>query len=176
MKKTRVIATIALIVMLPVMIYYPYHGLWWNLEMSFLDMGRWTRNSAWVHPDAEIAMTTRVVFFVLWLIPTILGMLGYLTGFWALLLFRQGVVFDPRIARRLFWMGVFIFSSSATALVAGAVSPMIRSWHNPEGPLPLRIWFSSGDFGLAFCGLAFVFLGIVLKEAIKIARENEEFV
>jgi hypothetical protein len=176
MEKTRILATVAMVLMVPVMIYYPYHGLWWNLELSFLDMGKWTRNSAWVHPSAEIAMTTRVVFFVLWVIPTILGLLGYLAGFRALLLFRQGIVFDTRIASRLFWMGVFISSSSFIALVAGAVSPMIRSWHNPAGPLPLRIWYDSGNFGLMFSGLAFVFLGIVLREAINIARENEEFV
>lgn len=176
MPRTKFLSTIALIVMLPLMLYYPYHGLAWNLEISFLDMGKWTRNSTWVHPDADIAMSTRIVFFTFWLLPTVFGLLGYITGFRALLLFRQGAVFDPRVADRLYWLGIFVATSSALALLAGAVSPMIRSWHNPDGPLPLRFWYSSGNIGLVFCGLAFVFLGLVLHEAIKLARENEAFV
>ena len=176
MKRIRNLSTVAMIVMLPMLIYYPYEALSWNLELSFLDLGKWTRNDSWVHPDAQIAMGTRVVFFSIWAIPVLLGVLGYLSGFSALLLLRRGIVFDQRVARGLTRMGIFVFLSSALSLVAGAVSPMIRSWHNPDGPLPLRFWYDSGNFGLAFCGLAFLFLGLVMQEAIRIARENEEFV
>lgn len=176
MERIRFLSGIAMIVMLPMLIYYPYQGLGWNLELSFLDMGKWTRHDGWVHPETQIAMTTRVVFFTLWAIPSVVGWLGYASGFWALILLRQGIVFDDRIANRLTWMGILVFISSTAALFAGALSPMIRSWHNPDGPLPLRFWYNSGNIGLAFCGLAFLFLGLVMREAIKIARENEEFV
>lgn len=176
MERIRTMSTFAMIVMLPMLIYYPYEALLWNLELSFLDPDRWTRNSSWVDPDAQIAPLTRFVFFVAWAVPTVLGVLGYLAGFSVLVLLRRGVVFDPRIARRLSAMGVLIFLSSCTALLAGAVSPMIRSWHNADGPLPLRFWYDSGNIGLAFCGLAFLFLGLVMREAISIARENEEFI
>lgn len=176
MKRIRTLSTIAMIVMVPMILYYPYEALSWNLDLSFLDPGKWTRNDAWVDPSAEIAMATRIVFFTVWLIPTVLGTLGYLFGFSALLLLRKGIVFDDLIAARLKGMGLLIFLSASTSLAAGAVSPMIRSWHNAGGPLPLRFWYSSGNFGLAFCGLAFLFLGLILREAIRIARENEEFV
>ncbi|NNE51117.1 MAG: hypothetical protein HKN30_01790 [Sulfitobacter sp.] len=176
MSRIYKLATIAMILMLPMLIYYPYEALSWNLELSFLDPGRWTRNDRWVHPDAQIAFSTRIVFFCLWLVPVILGWFAYLVGFSLLWLLRSGAVFDLRIADRLVWMGLLIAGSACTSLFAGALSPMIRSWHNPEGPLPLRFWYDSGNIGLAFSGLAFFFLGIVMREAIKIARENEEFV
>jgi hypothetical protein len=112
----------------------------------------------------------------MWAVPVVLGFLGYVAGFWALILLRQGIVFDTRISRQLSVMGIMIFSSSTLALLAGALSPMVRSWHNADGPLLLRVWYSSGDVGLAFCGLAFLFLGLVMREAIRIARENEEFI
>lgn len=176
MKRIRLLSTLAMILMLPILIYYPYEGLAWNLEMSFLDMGKWTRNDRWVDPSAQIAMGTRIIFFIVWLIPVILGWLGYLTGFSMLVLLRNGTVFDDRIAKRLILMGSFIFASSSLSLAAGAVSPMIRSWHNPDGPLPLRFWYSSGNMGLVFSGLAFLFLGLVMVEAIRIARENEGFI
>jgi len=53
---------------------------------------------------------------------------------------------------------------------------MIRSWHNADGPLPLRFWEESGNIGMAFGGLALLFLGLGMREAIYIARENEEFI
>lgn len=176
MLRINVLATVGMIAMIPMLVYYPYHALAWNLELSFLDPDRWTRNSAWVHPDAVIATSTRTVFFLLWAIPTLFGWLAYLTGFTMLWRLRRGLVFDEAIARSLTWMGGLIFLSSAGALFAGAVSPMVRSWHNPEGPLPLRFWYDSGNLGMIFCGLAFLFLGIVVHEAIRIARENEAFV
>lgn len=176
MDHIRNLSTFAMIIMLPMMLYYPYEALSWNLEMSFLDPGMWTRNDSWVDRNAVIATSTRVVFFTLWAVPVVVGCLGYVSGFSMLILLRRGIVFDQRIAWRLSAMGVLIFCSSTAALFAGAMSPMIRSWHNAGGPLPLRFWYSSGDIGLAFCGLAFLFLGLVMREAIKIARENEEFV
>ena len=176
MKRIRTLSLIAMVVMLPILIYYPYEGLAWNLELSFLDMGKWKRNSNWVHPEAQIAMTTRIVFFTLWALPYVVGWFRYASGFWALMLLRQGIVFDDRIANRLTWMGILGFISAVSALFAGAASPMVRSWHNPDGPLPLRFWYDSGNIGLGFSALAFLFLGLVMREAIKIARENEEFV
>ena len=176
MKRIRLMSTVAMVIMLPMLIYYPYEGLSWNLELSFLDWGKWTRNDAWVSRDAEIPLSTRIVFFTVWLIPVLLGWCAYLIGFSLLILLRRGVIFDTRVAGRLTWMGTMIFLSSTLSLAAGAVSPMIRSWHNPDGPLPLRFWYSSGNLGLVFSGLAFLFLGLVLREAIRISRENEAFV
>lgn len=176
MEKISRLSTFAMILMLPMIVYYPYEALSWNLEMSFLDPEKWTRNSRWVDSDAQIALSTRITFFTVWFIPVVLGVLSYLVAFSITLLLRRGIVFDPRVATRLGLMGLLTFLSSTTALLAGAVSPMIRSWHNADGPLPLRFWYDSGNFGLAFCGLAFIFLGLVLHEAIKVARENEEFV
>jgi len=176
MNKIRRLSTVALVCILPMLIYYPYEALSWNLDLSFLDWGRWTRNDRWVDPSAEIALSTRIVFFCVWLVPTVLGWLAYATGASMLWLLRGGTVFDFRIANRLVWVGLLIFGSATTSLVAGAVSPMIRSWHNAGGHLPLRFWYDSGNIGLAFSGLAFFFLGLVMREAIRIARENEEFV
>lgn len=176
MSRIRLLSTLAMILMAPMLVYYPWHELTWNLELSFLDPGAWTRNDRWVHPNAQIATTTRIVFFVTWFLPMLGGWLAYVAGFSLLWLLRKGIIFDLRVARRLKWMGALIFASSTMALLAGAVSPMIRSWHNPDGPLPLRFWYDSGNLGMVYCGLAFLFLGVVMHEAIRIARENEGFV
>lgn len=176
MKRIRTLSIMAMFVLLPMIFYYPYDALAWNLDISFLDMERWTRNSTWVDEDAQVAMSTRIVFFTFWAVPTVFGTVSYIVAFSAVILLRSGIVFDLRIAQRLKWMGICTFFSGATAILAGSLSPMIRSWHNADGPLPLRFWYDSANFGFAFCGLAFLFLGLVMREAISIARENEEFV
>jgi len=155
MQRIRTLSTFAVIVMLPFMLYYPYEVLSWNLQLSYLDPGAWTRNDAWVDPDAQISMATRTVFFAVWLTPVVFGVVGYLAAFSMLILLRRGVVFDPRIATRLTLMGVMTVLSSSTALLAATFSPMIRSRHNADGPLPLRFWHDSGQFGLIFCELVF---------------------
>jgi len=162
--------------MAPMLIAYPYEAFSWQLELSFLDPGMWTRDSRWVDGGAQIPMTTRWVFFLVWAIPTVIGLAAYLVGFWTLWLVRKGIVFDVRIARNVTWMGTLIALSSGLSLAAGAVSPMIRSWHNIGGPLPLRFWYDSGNLGMVYSGLAFIFLGLVMHQGIKIARENETFI
>lgn len=81
MERIRTLSTIAIIIMLPMLIYYPYEGLGWNLRLSFFDPGAWTRNNVWVDPDAQIATVTCAVFFTVWAVPTLLGFFGYLSGF-----------------------------------------------------------------------------------------------
>ena len=176
MKRIRILSVAAMVLMAPMLIAYPYEALSWQLELSFLDWGKWTRNDAWVDPDVNIPLTTRIVFFAVWFIPTVFGMLAYLIGFHTLMLVWRGVIFDARIARNVTWMGGLIVVSSGGALLAGAVSPMIRSWHNDDGPLPLRFWYDSGNLGMLYAGMAFVFLGLVMAQAKRIADENEDFV
>lgn len=99
--------------------------------------------------------------------------------FWALRLiwyFRQGKVFDERVARAIMWLGRCTAASSTIHILAACVSPKIVSWHNPSGPLPLRLWLGTEHVSLVLCGLAFMLMGYVLREAIKVARENESFV
>lgn len=170
------LSSIALLAMVPMLIYYPYEAMSWNLELSFLDPGKWTRNAAWVDWDAEIAVTTRIVFFSVWFVPAALGWVAYLLAARILWQVRSGQIFDLMLAKRLRLMGLYGFTSASSALVAGAMSPMIRSWHNADGPLPLRFWYDSGSIGLAFSGLAFFFIGQILDEAVRMARENEEFI
>lgn len=176
MDRIRKLSTFAMVLMAPMLIYYPYDTFAWLVNLAFLDPELWNTIDDWADRDAHIPMQTRLLFFTVWGVPSLMGVIGYLTSFSLLMLLRRGVVFDRRIALRLKIVGSMIFLSSTLSLLAGAVSPMIRSWHNADGPLPLRIWYNGGNVGLAFCGLGFLFLGLVLHEAIKIARENEEFI
>ncbi len=173
--KIRRLCTIALIMVIPVMLYSFYTGISWALNETILQPERWL-NDGWVHPHAIIAPLTRWAFLMLWICPPLFGLFSYIWSVRALLIMRAGFLFDLRTARSIFWVGFWLSMSASAQVVAASLSPMIKSWHNPDGPLPLRFWFSSEDFALVFCGLGFILLGMILREAICMARENEEFV
>lgn len=62
MGKIRTLSTVAMIVVLPMLLYYPYEALSWNLSLSFLDWGGWACDDRWVDGDAQIAPGARIVF------------------------------------------------------------------------------------------------------------------
>lgn len=175
MEKIKRLCTIALIFVIPAMSYAVYSGVSWALNAAVLQPQRWL-NDGWVHPHAVIAPATRGVFLVLWLLPPLLGLLSYVSAVRVLLLARLGVLFDLRTAAAIFWTGFWLALSAGAKILAASLSPMIKSWHNPEGPLALRFWYRSEDCALVFCGLGFILLGMILRQAITLARENEAFV
>lgn len=175
MNRVRALCNLAILTVLPMSLYYLYSSGGWALDVTFLRPERWME-SDWVHPDAVIGASTRFVFLILWGLPVILGVTGYAVAVRLAFLVRGGMLFDPRVARHLVWIGVWVISSAVAKVIAACLSPMVRSWHNPDGPLPLRFWYGSEEFGLIFCGIGFVIFGLVMHEAIKIARENEGFV
>lgn len=175
MEKIKRLCSIALILVIPVMIYSFGAGISWAFNEALLQPERWL-NDSWVDPNAVIAPMTRVVFLLLWIMSPLFGLFSYAWAVRALLLMRAGHLFDLRTARGIFGVGFWLSMSALAQLLGGCLSPMIKSWHNPQGPLPLRFWYSSETLALVFCGLGFILLGKILHEAIGIARENEEFV
>ncbi len=175
MARIRLLCNLTILTLIPMALYYGYDSLGWALNEALLKPERWL-NDGWVNPEAKIALLTRWIFLVFWSVPTVFGLLSIYFALRLALLVRKGVLFDLRVASWVIAVGVTVAASGAAKILAACVSPMIKSWHNPEGPLPLRLWFGSEEFGLIFCGLGFVLMGLVLREAIKLARENEAFV
>ena len=175
MDKIRRMANIALLIIFPFLFYYPYKVLSWQLDMAFLKPEQWL-SSGWVEAGAVISPLTRVVYFSIWVSALIAGMCALFCALRIIWFFREGIVFEDRVARAIGWLGRCTVASSSIHIFAACLSPMIVSWHNPSGPLPLRLWLSTSHLSLMLCGLAFMLMGYVLREGIKVARENESFV
>lgn len=175
MKKVKTLSTIALIVLLPYLILYPYEVLSFQARMAFLEPGLW-ESHRWASPGTEIAGITKAVYFSIWVIPAIFGLGAILAALSIAWLFRSGIIFDDKVAKRILQLGQCTALSPLLVMAAGSVSPMIVSWHNPNGPMDLRLWYSAPNLSLLLCGLAFLLMGAVLREGIIMARENEAFV
>jgi hypothetical protein len=146
-----------------------------TLDFSILSPERWY-NSDFVHRDASIATSTRYVYLSIWLLPIAFGLFAIQAAVRLLLLIRVGVVFDPRVGSGLRWVGFGVSASGIADLFANFISPPILSWHNPQGALPPAFYFDSEPAGLIRCGGGFYLVGWIMSEAIRFAKENNEFV
>jgi hypothetical protein len=175
MRKIRTLSTIALVVLAPYLIFYPYEALDYQARMAFLEPGLWEAHR-WVMPETKVAPSTKAVYFLIWLVPTAFGLGAILTALSIAQLFRTGIIFDDIVAKRILQLGRCTVASPFTAMLAGSVTPVLISWHNSDGPMALRFWYSAPNLSLVLCGLAFILMGAVLREGIIMARENEAFV
>jgi len=175
MKRIKLAATLLILPTSLFLLYYYYRAMQWQLNMAFLEPDRWM-NSSFVHPDAVIASSTRALYFAMWQVPLLCGVAAYIAALWCLVLLSKGCLFHRGIARCCMSIGGFSILSSATHLIAAAFSPRVLSLHNPDGPAALRFWYSSSHFSLIFYGFAFLLMGWILIEAIRIDAENQEFV
>jgi hypothetical protein len=156
-------------------VFYIWKTAGGTLDYALLSPDRW-QNDTWAHPNAQIALATRLVYLAVWLTPIAFGLLAVGTATSMLGLVQNGVLFDARIANRFRLIGFGTAASGAADLVANFFSPMIISWHNPEGALPPSFYFNSESAGLILCGGGFYLVGWIMGEAITIARDNEGFI
>ncbi len=155
-------------------IYYIVHETLWVDMMTFLDPKGWN-NSPWADATAVIPTAWRAMYLVLWLSPVMFGGASIFTSVWICVIARNGEYFQMRIAHGLIRAGLFSATSAALAIFAGSISPMLVSWYNAAGPLPLRFWTGQNP-AILVSGLVIAFLGWVLRDAVALAAENREFV
>jgi hypothetical protein len=175
MHKLKSLTTIAMIVLTPYLIFYPYEALEFQARMVLLEPGLW-ESHRWVTEGTQITWGIKAVYLVIWIIPTAFGVGAILAAFSIARLFRAGTIFDDIVARRILLLGQCTTISPLLAMGAGSITPMVISWHNPDGAMALRFWYSAPNLSLVLCGLAFILMGAVLREGMTIARENEAFI
>ncbi|MDG1470243.1 MAG: DUF2975 domain-containing protein [Ascidiaceihabitans sp.] len=174
MQRLRIVAGMVFVPTLIFLVYYPYRAISWRYDFVFSTPDEWVTQS-WVEQGAQIQFGQRLIYFAAWMIPVLFGIFALLIALRILWSLARGEVFSNRMARMIFWMGMCGALSSVMHLIAAAYSPMMLSWANPSGPLPVRFWYSSTHFTNIFYGLAFVLMGWVMKEASRISEENDGF-
>jgi hypothetical protein len=154
--------------------YYVYTEMGWIVQMTFADPERWNRSS-WADNDAVIPFIMRLFYLVLWTAPIAVGTLALLIGALICWSVRLGDYFNLLLARKIFWLGTLMIIGAALAILAGSISPMLVSWYNVDGQLPLRFWHGS-NLTIMLAGFAFIMFGSVMRDAIALADENKGFV
>ncbi len=154
-------------------IYYPYSSLSWLVDFSFLQPERMEKNN-WT--GGLVDTQIRVTYFLMWLVPVLAGIYACLAGMFVADLCRKGLYFSEKVAKGIIHLGISIMVSLLSDTLATSFTPKVLSWLNPVEKAGLRFRFDYADTGLILCGFAFCIMGLVMREAVLIAKENDGFV
>lgn len=90
--------------------------------------------------------------------------------------FSRGQVLEEANAERLTRVGWLLTAMGLATPVTRALQSVALTFDNPSGHKQLAITLDPGTFGALAAGAALVAFGLVLKEAVRLADENQSFV
>ncbi|TCR63392.1 DUF2975 domain-containing protein [Bosea sp. BK604] len=90
--------------------------------------------------------------------------------------FRRGIVLDEGNAVELSRIGWLLFAFGAVTPIIRALQSVALTFDNPTGQKQLAITLDPGVFGALAAGAVLVAFGLVLREAVWLADENQSFV
>lgn len=175
MQRIQLMATVLLPIMAVFCLFYVVFTGLDALDLAILTPERWL-DSRYSDPQVQIPQATRMVAALAMLSPIIAGLVAVFMAIYVLNLVRQGILFDERIARGFRVAGVATALSGVLGMVISWLRPTILSWHNQGGARAPDFFFHSDTAGLIVCGAMFWLVGWIMREAIRIARDNEGFI
>lgn len=90
--------------------------------------------------------------------------------------FAEGEVFEEENGRRLRRIGIAAVVGAVMQPVARTAIGIALTLNNPPGQRMLAIGFDIGDLVALIAGLALIAFAQVFREAVRLARENGEFI
>jgi hypothetical protein len=90
--------------------------------------------------------------------------------------FGRGQVLEEENAQRLTRVGWLLTAMGVATPLTRGLQSVALTFDNPSGQKQLAITLDPGVFGALAAGAALVAFGLVLKEAVRLADENQSFV
>lgn len=90
--------------------------------------------------------------------------------------YAAGRVFDLASVRHLQWLGWGLLALAAARPLSHTLAVLTLSWHNPPGQRQLLVGISSDHYTLLMLGLVLVAMARIMRESVRVAQENAEFV
>lgn len=155
--------------------YYSYRSFNRAWRFCYGEMERWN-NSNIVEPTAVIEMSTRHMYFGLWAAAILASIAGILAGLYLLNRVRIGFFFDEISARSIQIFGLVTIFAMAVDTVFGMFDLYLLTLHNAENRYPIQYLYDPSDLKAVILASVMFMFGWVMREAVKIERENKEFV
>jgi Protein of unknown function (DUF2975) len=90
--------------------------------------------------------------------------------------FANNEWFVPQIGEHLHKFGWALALYGATSPLVRTLMALLITWNNPPGQQMLLINFSGDDFVIALVGVLILLLGYAMREAARIADENDQII
>jgi len=157
------------------LIYYSYRAIGFLVEFSFLDHSLWEKHYL-VRGDVVIPTWLRVSYFMAWMFPISATAIMLLVTMYLTNLIRSGGHFSIQMIRALQRVGVFAVIAGATLMGATSVWAWMITYQNTAERRSPYLNYDSAQVGIILLGVGIFMLGWVLKTALLMRQENEEFV
>ena len=132
-----------------------------------------------VMPELPYRTPDGWTFALLWgalSLPLVSGLLA-LWHVWRLFgHYAAGRVFDLASVRHLQWLGWGLLALAAARPLSHTLAVLTLSWHNPPGQRQLLVGINSDHYALLMLGLVLVAMARIMRESVRVAQENAEFV
>ncbi len=156
-------------------VYYTWHSFRRAIRFCYGEMERWN-NVQIVENDAVIEMSTRHIYFGLWAAAIVFSMAGILAGLYLLNRVRIGFLFDEISARSIQIFGAVTVLAMGVDTIFGFFDLYLLTLHNADHQFPVQYMYDPSDLKTAVLASVMFMFGWVMREAVKIERENKEFV
>ncbi len=158
------------------LIYFVWRYVTFVVPLAFGDDGMLQRWFGYEDHATHIPLSTRLVYFIMTLLPNLAAVAAVLIGIRLMFHFRAEQYFHARTISTLRHIGLALMILAATAIFATiAINPWVTQ-HRPEGALPFNFHIGTYDLGYLLAGILVYIVGWVMGEALKIQQENEGFV
>lgn len=166
-------ASAFLLLMIAYSVYYPYRVIPGMLDFAFFEPSRMLSNH---FTQGYVINEMRWLWFFMWSVPILAGLYGCAAALYSFYLCKVGRYFDPKFGIGLIHLGLAVSIGMISDILANSTSRKILTWVHPDGTLPFDLRYGSEDLALILCGFGFCALGLIVREAAKIAEENKAFV
>ena len=174
---TRLSRIGAAVLMVPVgieMIRYTYRSFRRAINFCFAEPERW--NTHWMLDEGgEVLSSQRVAYFTIWAVVILASTVAYAIGLYLLNRCRQGHFFNDRTASTVQVMGGWLVFSLVLDTIFGAVDAWLITLNNAI-PRAIAYLYDPTDLKIMVLGGILFLFGWVMREAIRIEQENQEFV
>jgi hypothetical protein len=132
-----------------------------------------------VMPELPYRTPDGLTLAVLWVslsLPLVAGLM-LLWHVWRLFgHYAAGRVFDLASVRHLQWLGWGLLTLAAARPLSHTLAVLALSWHNPPGQRQLLVAINSDHYALLMLGLVLVAMARIMRESVRVAQENAEFI
>jgi len=158
--------------------FFLIYFLWTNqgsmIEFAFTKPELW-EGLEWVDQGITVPLPTRVLWYGLWSIETLIAVTGFGLGFHLLWLYRSGSYFSSKTFHTIFRIGLVLIALVLYSSAVRSINFSILQMYNADFVFKFRNPLSNMTIGYFVLGCGFCLIGWVQSEALKMQDELEGF-
>ncbi len=171
----KAVSTLVLIALGVFLVYYLYRSAWFLVQFSFVDHSLWEQHYL-VRGVVDIPFWLRLAYFCVWMVSITATTVMLLVAMHFANLIRSGGYFSVQMIHALNRVGVSAVIAGFAIMAASSVWAWMITFQNETERRDITFVYDSSEAGIMLLGAGVIMLAWVMKSALLMRQENEEFV